>query len=93
MRILENAPSIGKDLAEQRLIEQLRTGPDHWNGRNKAELALEILSARDTALKALSFVEKDNELVLRAFEERPEPLRNLAQAILGSMDLREAKLT
>ena len=92
-RILEEAPSIGKEVAEQQLIEQLRTGPNHWDGLRKADLALEILSAQDTAFKAPSFVEKDSELILRAFEERPERLRHLAQEILEGLDLREAKLT
>jgi hypothetical protein len=89
----EKAPSIGSDLAEQQFIEQLEEGEDHWDGRKKVDVAVEILSDQNTALKALSFVEKDNELVLPAFEETPRPLQFLAQQVLGSLDLCEAKLT
>ena len=92
-RILEKAPSISKELAEQKLIEQLRTGANHWDGLKKADLALEILCENNTAFKALLFVEKDEELFLPAFEKSPRRLRQLAQQILGSLDLREAELT
>jgi hypothetical protein len=91
--IREKAPSIGKDLAEQQLIEQLEEGEDHWDGRKKMDVAVGILSDQNTAFKALSFVEKDNELVLPAFEETPRALQHLAQQVLGSLDLCEAKLT
>jgi hypothetical protein len=92
-RIREKAPSIGKDLAEQQLIEQLEEWEDHWDGRKKVDVAVEILSAQNTAFKALAFVEKDNELVLPAFQETPRALQHLAQDVLGSLDLCEAKLT
>ena len=91
--IREKAPSIGKDLAEQQFIEQLEEGEDHWDGRKKMDVAVGILSDQNTAFKALSFVEKDNELVLPAFEETPRALQHLAQHVLGSLDLCEAKLT
>ena len=44
--IREKAPSIGKDLAEQQLIEQLVEGEDHWDGRKKADVAVEILQPK-----------------------------------------------
>ena len=89
-RIREKASSIGKDLTEQQLIEQLEQGEDHWDGRKKVDVAVEILSAQNTAFKALSFAEKDEVLVLPAFEESPRPLRQLAQQVLASLDLCEA---
>jgi hypothetical protein len=92
-RMREKAASIGSDRAEQQLIEQLEQGEDHWDGRKKVDVAVEILSAQNTAFKALSFVEKDEVLVLPAFEESPRPLRQLAQQILGSLELCEAELT
>jgi len=92
-RMRQKAPSLGSDLVEQQLIEQLEEGEDHWDGRKKVDVAMEILSAQNTASRALSFVEKDEVLVLPAFEDSPRPLRQLAQQMLGSLDLHEAELT
>jgi hypothetical protein len=93
-QVRENAPQqglpMGEDLAKNQMIEQLRSGEDHWDGRKKADLSLEILSAEGMAFKALSFVEKDPELAPQAFAESPLILQQVAQQILDRLGLQDA---
>jgi hypothetical protein len=81
--ILSINPSLGKEAAEHRLLEQLKAGEFHWNGRKKANLALEILSAESTAFRALSFQEEDSEQGLTPFAENPAKLQQLTRQVLG----------
>jgi hypothetical protein len=59
-QVLERASqqgiSMSEDLAKNQLIEQLKNGESHWDGRKKTDLSFEILSAEGIAFKALSFV-------------------------------------
>ena len=93
-QVLERASqqgiSMSEDLAKNQLIEQLKNGESHWDGRKKTDLSLEILSAEGIAFKALSFVEKDHELALQSFAESPLRLQQLTQQILGSLGLQDA---
>jgi len=90
-QVLERASQQGvpmsKDLAESEMIRQLKNGEIHWDGRKKSDLALEILSAEGIPFKAISFVQKDQELALQAFAESPLQLQQLTQQILHGLDL------
>jgi len=93
-RVLECASqrgvSMSKDLAENEMMRQLRDGENHWDGRKKADLSLEILSGEAIAFKALSFVQKDKELPLQVFAESPLKLQQLAQRALHRAGLQDA---
>jgi hypothetical protein len=77
--------------AKHRLIDHLRTGPNHWDGRRKLDLSLEVLSTKGTAYKALSFAEHDQDLSLLTFAEYPATLQELSQQILGGPDKLDPK--
>ncbi len=93
-QVLESASphglSMSNGLAETQMLDRLKNGEDHWDGRKKADLALEILSAEGIAFKALSFVEKDHELTLQTFAKSPLRLQQLTQQILGRLGLLDA---
>ncbi len=88
-RASQQGVSMSRDLAENQMIEQLKNGPDHWDGRKKSDLALEILSAEGIPFKALSFVQKDQELAVRTFAESPLKLQQLTQQILDRLGLQD----
>jgi len=88
-RASQQGVSMSKDLAESQMIDQLKNGEDHWDGRKKSDLALEILSAEGIPFKALSFVQMDQELAVRAFAESPLILRQLTQQILHRLGLQD----
>ncbi len=90
-RVSQQGVSMSKDLAESQMIEQLKNGGNHWDGRKKADLSLEILSAEGIPFKALSFVEKDKELAMQAFAESPVGLQQLTEQILGRLGPQDAK--
>jgi hypothetical protein len=73
---------MSKELAENQMIQQLKDGENHWEGRTKADLSLDILAAEGVAFKALSFVEKDQALALQPFAESPLKLQQLTHRIL-----------
>lgn len=78
---------IDRAEAKNRLIDHLRTGPNHWDGRRKLDLSLEVLSTRGTAYNALSVAEHDQDLSLLTFAEYPAALQELSQQILGGPDV------
>jgi len=80
--ILSSTPAMVNERAEARLIEQLRTGEAHWDGRQKAELGLEILLPESVAGRALSFLEQDTKLARIPFAEGPPRFQQLASEIL-----------
>ena len=82
--------SVGNDAVEDQLIEQLKNGESHWDGRKKADLALKILLSERIASRALSFVEKDQELSWRTFAESPLKLQQITQQLLLRRGLPEA---
>lgn len=93
-QVRENASQrglpMGEDPAKNQMIEQLRSGENHWDGRKKADVSLEILWAEGIAFKALSFAERDRELAPQAFAETPPMLQQLTQQILGRLGQRDA---
>jgi len=91
--ILERASQKGFSLcteaAETQLLEQLKTGENHWDGRKKADLSFEILSTDGITIKALSFVEKDHELDLQPPAEHQARFQQLTQQLIDRLGLQD----
>lgn len=81
--------SMSEDAALNQVLDQLKNGEDHWDGRKKGDLSLEILSTERMAIEALSFVDMDHELALQAFAQSPLKLQRLTQQILGRLGLHD----
>lgn len=76
---------MSQDVKEARMLEQLKSGESHWDGRKKEDLSLQILSAEYVARRALSFVEKDQGLVVLASAETRTRLEQLSQKLIDSL--------
>ena len=64
----------------------LKNGDEHWNGRKKEDIALEILAPERITLRILASAEMDLELVSRSFDASPSKLEAIAQQILSAPD-------
>ncbi len=89
-RIKDDKPSAagaGRNHSAERLMaSELKNGEDHWNGRKKAEIALEILVTERLALKILASAGMDRELASRPFVAGPPELGEIARQILSTPD-------
>ena len=72
--------------AEYLMAGHLKNGDEHWNGRKKEDIALEILATERIALRILASAEMDRELVSRSFDANPSKLEAIAQQILSALD-------
>lgn len=79
---LRHGTALTAAQADSKLIAHLRNGPDHWDGRKKGDLSLEILGIKGVPTKALSLAERDPELVAAAFVACGPRLRELAHDTL-----------
>ena len=70
--------------AEHLMASELKNGEDHWNGRKKEEIALEILITERLALKILASAGMDRELASRPFLACPAEFREIAGQVLST---------
>lgn len=80
---------MNAELAKKLLIERLQTGDEHWDGRKKVAISLELLATERVTLIALTWAGMDRELTSAPSEPIASELQRVAQRILSASSDKE----